>query len=269
MTETQAFVESSSRSAAETAENYVALWNEPDADRRRRMIATLWAKDGSHILQPPQEIRAIAALPGIAMTAILTARGYEQIEARAASVYEHWIGARGSASAGATTPSDSATSSSCTARRSPRTPRCSRSGSASSPSPRTAESRATTRSSSPRRDGAAFSERRKRRVRSVADVRRDADDRRGCVACAASPRHDAAPEVDDVSDRPLVPHVPRRHRDDGGVMTVEADGVTLGAEHFGDAAAPLVLLAGGTTMLSWPDALCEALAGGRAPRRSV
>lgn len=42
------------------------------------------------------------------------------------------------------------------------------------------------------------------------------------------------------------------------------DGVTLGVEHFGDAAAPLVLLAGGTTMLSWPDVLCEMLArGGR------
>ncbi|MGX7829728.1 alpha/beta fold hydrolase [Actinokineospora sp. 24-640] len=42
------------------------------------------------------------------------------------------------------------------------------------------------------------------------------------------------------------------------------DGVTLGVEHFGDAAAPLVLLAGGVTMLSWPDALCAALArGGR------
>ena len=48
------------------------------------------------------------------------------------------------------------------------------------------------------------------------------------------------------------------------MTTVEADGVTLGVEHFGDAAAPLVLLAGGTTMLSWPDALCAALArGGR------
>ncbi|MGC4791944.1 hypothetical protein ACLQ22_29430 [Micromonospora sp. DT178] len=42
------------------------------------------------------------------------------------------------------------------------------------------------------------------------------------------------------------------------------DGVTLGVEHFGDAAAPIVLLAGGPTMLSWPDALCETLArGGR------
>lgn len=40
------------------------------------------------------------------------------------------------------------------------------------------------------------------------------------------------------------------------------EGVTLGVEHFGDAAAPLLLLAGGTTMLSWPDALCEALARG-------
>ena len=46
------------------------------------------------------------------------------------------------------------------------------------------------------------------------------------------------------------------------MTTVEGNGVTLGAEHFGEAAAPLVLLAGGTTMLSWPDALCETLAGG-------
>ncbi|MFC8597194.1 alpha/beta fold hydrolase [Isoptericola sp. NPDC057191] len=46
--------------------------------------------------------------------------------------------------------------------------------------------------------------------------------------------------------------------------TVEANGVTLGVEHLGDEAAPLLLCAGGTTMLSWPDALCEALArGGR------
>jgi pimeloyl-ACP methyl ester carboxylesterase len=47
------------------------------------------------------------------------------------------------------------------------------------------------------------------------------------------------------------------------MTTVESNGVTLGVEHFGDASAPLVLLAGGTTMLSWPDALCEALARGR------
>ena len=77
------------------AEKYIALWNEPDADRRRRMIAELWTEDGRHILQPPEEIREIAAQPGIGLSAILEARGYEQIEARAASAYEHWVGSEG------------------------------------------------------------------------------------------------------------------------------------------------------------------------------
>jgi hypothetical protein len=95
MTDTQAFVEISSRGAAALAEKYVALWNEPDADRRRRMIAELWTQDGRHILQPPQDIREIAARPGIALTAILEARGYDEIEARAASAYAHWVGSEG------------------------------------------------------------------------------------------------------------------------------------------------------------------------------
>ncbi len=49
----------------------------------------------------------------------------------------------------------------------------------------------------------------------------------------------------------------------GWVTTINADNVTLGVEDFGAAAAPLVLLVGGTTMLSWPDPLCLALARGR------
>ena len=48
----------------------------------------------------------------------------------------------------------------------------------------------------------------------------------------------------------------------GRVATVEVNGVALAVEHFGEAAAPLVLLAGGTTMLAWPDAPCDALARG-------
>jgi hypothetical protein len=76
-------------------EKYLALWNEPDADRRRRTIAELWTADGRHILQPPQEIRAIAAQPGIALTATREARGYEEIDARATSAYEHWVGSEG------------------------------------------------------------------------------------------------------------------------------------------------------------------------------
>lgn len=95
MTDAQAFAEISTRTAAELAENYVALWNEPDAGRRRRLIAELWTEDGRHLLQPPQEIRAIAAGPGIAMTAILEAQGHLEMEARAASVYEHWVGSEG------------------------------------------------------------------------------------------------------------------------------------------------------------------------------
>jgi hypothetical protein len=87
MTDTQAVVDISSR--------YIALWNEPDSEERRRMIAALWAEDGRHILQPPQEIRAIAAQPGIGLTAILEAQGYAEIEARAASAYEHWVGSEG------------------------------------------------------------------------------------------------------------------------------------------------------------------------------
>jgi hypothetical protein len=95
MSEAQAFAEISARSTAKLAKTYVALWNEPDADRRRRMIATLWVQDGRHILQPPQEIREIAEQPGIAMTAILEAHGYAEIEARAVSVYEHWVASEG------------------------------------------------------------------------------------------------------------------------------------------------------------------------------
>jgi hypothetical protein len=82
-------------SAAELADRYLALWNEPDADRRRRMIAELWKEDGRHFVQPPQEIREIAAQPGIGLTAILEARGHEEIEARVASAYEHWVGSEG------------------------------------------------------------------------------------------------------------------------------------------------------------------------------
>ncbi|MBP1325376.1 pimeloyl-ACP methyl ester carboxylesterase [Leucobacter exalbidus] len=48
------------------------------------------------------------------------------------------------------------------------------------------------------------------------------------------------------------------------VSTRDVNGVRLGIESFGNATAPLILCVGGTTMFSWPDALCEKLArGGR------
>ena len=73
----------------------MALWNEPDAVRRRRMIAERWTEDGSQILQPPQELREIAASPGVGMEATLEARGHSELQARATTSYEHWVGSEG------------------------------------------------------------------------------------------------------------------------------------------------------------------------------
>jgi pimeloyl-ACP methyl ester carboxylesterase len=44
--------------------------------------------------------------------------------------------------------------------------------------------------------------------------------------------------------------------------TVRANGVEHGIETFGRDEDPLILLAGGPTMLSWPDMLCERIASG-------
>jgi hypothetical protein len=46
--------ETRTRHAEQLTDRYLALWNEPDADRRRRILAELWTADGSQILQPPQ-----------------------------------------------------------------------------------------------------------------------------------------------------------------------------------------------------------------------
>src|SRR5918994_2412569 len=62
--------------------------------------------------------------------------------------------------------------------------------------------------------------------------------------------------------RPCRPGSPSAANTRLPMTTVNANGVALGIESFGDDDAPLVLLAGGTTMLSWPDALCERLAAG-------
>ena len=95
MSETTAPTETRTRQAEQLADRYLALWNEPDADRRRRMIAELWTEDGSQILQPPQEMREIAASPGIGLAATLEARGHSELQARATTSYEHWVGSEG------------------------------------------------------------------------------------------------------------------------------------------------------------------------------
>ena len=75
----------------ELADRYISLWNEPDPDRRHRLVAELWTEDGAQLLQPPQEIREIAARPGIGMSATLETRGHAALEARVASAYDEWV----------------------------------------------------------------------------------------------------------------------------------------------------------------------------------
>jgi hypothetical protein len=54
---------------------FVGVWNEPDAEARRRTITSLWSKNGATLHK----------------TAENSARGYEAIEARVASAYEKWV----------------------------------------------------------------------------------------------------------------------------------------------------------------------------------
>ena len=95
MSEAIAFPETRTNAAEQLADRYHALWNEADPERRRLMIPGLYAEDGAQILQPPQEMREIAASPGIGMAATLEARGHAELGARAATSYEHWVGSEG------------------------------------------------------------------------------------------------------------------------------------------------------------------------------
>jgi hypothetical protein len=69
---------------------YVAVWNQPDAEVRRKAIHELWAEDGAHILQPSQEIRKAAAGLGFA-AAVLEARGHDALEVRVTRSYEEFV----------------------------------------------------------------------------------------------------------------------------------------------------------------------------------
>ena len=48
-------------SAQELADRYVAVWNETDAERRRRSIADLWTPEGEHYAGA-REVRGYAGL---------------------------------------------------------------------------------------------------------------------------------------------------------------------------------------------------------------
>ena len=86
MSEAIAPPETRTKEAEQLADRYLALWNEPNPERRRGMIAELWTEDGSQILQPPQEMREIAASAGLGMAATLEARGHAELEGAGGNV---------------------------------------------------------------------------------------------------------------------------------------------------------------------------------------
>lgn len=71
------------------ADNYNAIWIEPDPEKRRRMVAEIWAPDALHVLDPPQEVRETAS--GMRMRATFQSRGHAELEQRVASAYDEFI----------------------------------------------------------------------------------------------------------------------------------------------------------------------------------
>jgi len=77
------------KSADELADRYVAVWNEPDADVRRKTVEELWTEDGVHLLEPPEEIVKRADEIGVA--AILEARGHDDLYRRVTRAYDEFV----------------------------------------------------------------------------------------------------------------------------------------------------------------------------------
>jgi hypothetical protein len=57
----------------DVVDDYIAVWNEPNADERRRRIRSLWAPDGTTCHR------------------LLDAHGYEAIEARVTGAWDKWL----------------------------------------------------------------------------------------------------------------------------------------------------------------------------------
>lgn len=70
---------------------YVAMWNEPDADTRHRLVRELWAANGTHVLEtPPEAIRDAARDLGLPAPA-LVARGHDELDRRVDRAYEDFV----------------------------------------------------------------------------------------------------------------------------------------------------------------------------------
>jgi hypothetical protein len=77
------------KNLAEFVDRYVAVWNQPDPERRRVMIRELWSDQATHLLQPPVDIKASAAAVG--MVSLLEIRGHKALEQRVTTAYEKFV----------------------------------------------------------------------------------------------------------------------------------------------------------------------------------
>jgi hypothetical protein len=77
------------KNLTELVDRYVAVWNEPDPERRRGMIHDLWADNATHLLQPPADIKASAAAVG--MVPVLEICGHQALEQRVTRAHDQFV----------------------------------------------------------------------------------------------------------------------------------------------------------------------------------
>jgi hypothetical protein len=72
-------------------DRWVAQWNEPDPDERRRLIREVWAADGYQVMvNPPEGIRETAAQFGVPFPAV-EIRGHDAMYARVTRAYDLFV----------------------------------------------------------------------------------------------------------------------------------------------------------------------------------
>ncbi|BDT94649.1 MULTISPECIES: hypothetical protein [Nocardia] len=73
------------------AERYIALWNESDAEARRKRIRQLWAEDGAQVLvDPPQAMREALGRLSFPIPTV-EIRGYEALDRRVDRAYDEFV----------------------------------------------------------------------------------------------------------------------------------------------------------------------------------
>jgi hypothetical protein len=76
---------------AQLTERYVAVWNEPDAENRGKLIRELWAVDGAQVLaDQPQEIREAATALAFPIPS-MEVRGHDALDRRVTRAYEMFV----------------------------------------------------------------------------------------------------------------------------------------------------------------------------------